>query len=149
MKRMFLVLLLLLLLVGCQSSSIETAAESVVEEYVKTLDNQDLDGQLAILSGGSIDRSTYFNGFLKHVRRAESISITKAYENDFLLTLELQMNLTMDDSFRGNGRLHSGENLLTRYFTFKKADLKLVEIYDKLIIEDALTGEPVETTEGE
>lgn len=149
MKRLLLVLLLTVLLVSCGSSSIEDAAKNVVEEYVKTLDNQDVDGQLAILSGGDIDRSNYYNSFLKHVVNAESVSITKAYENDFLLTLELQLNITMDETFKGNGRLVSGENLLTRYFTFRKEDLKLFEIFDKLIIEDPVTGEPIETSEPE
>lgn len=147
--KQWILFILILTLTGCSTSSVPASATRVVEKYVKTLDDRDVEGQLSILEGAEIDGDTYYETFLQYVEKAEVVSISKAHENDFLITMELQMSMIMDDEFSGNGRLHAGENLLTRYFTFRKEDMKLFEIFDKLIIEDELEESPEspETTE--
>lgn len=135
MKRLIIGLLMLLLLAGC-TRDVDAQAKKTMEDYVKTLNSADLDAQMKIMEPFGVDPQVYQQSFLRYVKKAKLTSIEKKYDNELIMIYELKMELTLSEDFPGNGRLKPGINHVTRFFTFKQKDMKLIEILDKLILQE-------------
>lgn len=133
MKKLVLVFIILCILTGCTPDYHEIAYGKV-EEYIISLDQQDLDKQLEVLEQFELHAEYYQENFLSYVESAEIISIESAYEDDFILIMRGEFNLRFKSDYRGSDRLRAGDNRVIRYFTFyKMEDMALKEILDKLI----------------
>lgn len=133
MKKLVPVIIILLLISGCTTDYHEVAAKTV-EDYIVSLDQQDLSTQLRVLEEFELNGEYYQEHFLSFVESAEVISIEPAYEDDYILIMRGEFTMRFRDDYQGSDRLRAGDNRVIRYFTFyKMEDMALKEILDKLI----------------
>lgn len=133
MKKLVPLIIILLFLTGCTTDYHEVAYQAV-EDYIVSLDQQDLTTQLRVLEQFELNGEYYQENFLAYVEAAEVISIEPAYEDDYILIMRAEFTMRFRDDYRGSDRLSAGDNRVIRYFTFyKMEDMALKEILDKLI----------------
>lgn len=133
MKKLIPLFIILCIITGCTTDYHQIAA-AAVEDYIVSLDQQDIAKQLEVLEQFELNAEYYQANFLAYVESAEVISIEPAYEDDFILIMRGEFHLRFKPDYRGSDRLRPGDNRVIRYFTFyKMEDMALKEILDKLI----------------
>lgn len=133
MKRLIPVLIILCLLLSC-SQDYEQIAHDAVEQYVTSLNDQNLAKQLELLEQFQLNGEYYRANFLSFIDSAEVVSIDNAYEDDYIIIMRGEFFLRFKPEYPGSNRLSAGDNRVIRYFTFyKMEDMALKEILDKLI----------------
>ena len=129
-----ILLLVLVILTSCAGDNPEEHCIGVVEDYYESLVAQDLETQLAILEPFSLDKKSYWDGFLSHVLGGELHEISIEHEDELLIMVKLDFTLTLDEEFTRNISFAPGDNRVQRYFSFfKREDYRLKEILNKAI----------------
>ncbi len=136
MKKFSLVLILILLFVflfGCTKIDYQKKTLEITDNYIKSLNDKNLDIQSEILKPFKMDMNSYNYNFLEYVKSAKKIESKVVYEDKYIVIVEVVFDLVLDNDFKSNSSFKSGYNHCKRYFTYKKKNMQLVEVLNKFV----------------